>query len=187
MGGRTVTVLLLVAYAVFGAARAAAQVSATRESAETSTVDLQTRLKDVPVVERDGRLWVDLDPGDGERPIEGEAWLRALHAAQEDQRSRGFLYVLFNITKPWGFAWVAIGFLGQALFTARMVVQWWASEKEKRSVIPIAFWWGSLFGGMLLLVYFVWRKDIVGIVGQSTGVFVYSRNLVLIHRRGADA
>ncbi|MCY2961597.1 MAG: lipid-A-disaccharide synthase N-terminal domain-containing protein [Planctomycetota bacterium] len=101
--------------------------------------------------------------------------------------SSGFLYRLFNITKPWSFAWIAVGFLGQALFTFRMVLQWYASEKEKRSVIPVAFWWGSLFGGILLFVYFVWRKDIVGIVGQSTGIFVYARNLVLIHRRPLPA
>jgi lipid-A-disaccharide synthase-like uncharacterized protein len=75
-----------------------------------------------------------------------------------------------------------VGFLGQALFTFRMVLQWYASEKEKRSVIPVGFWWGSLFGGILLFAYFAWRKDVVGIVGQSTGIFVYARNLILIHR-----
>ena len=72
--------------------------------------------------------------------------------------------------------------MGQVMFTFRMVVQWWASEKHKRSVVPVSFWWGSLFGGALLFAYFVWRKDIVGVVGQSTGVFVYTRNLVLIHQ-----
>jgi lipid-A-disaccharide synthase-like uncharacterized protein len=92
--------------------------------------------------------------------------------------------VLFNITKPAGFLWVAIGFLGQAAFTFRMLLQWWASEKAGRSVIPIAFWYGSLAGGVLLLVYFVWRKDVVGVIGQSTGVFVYARNIMLV-RRGA--
>ncbi|MBL8861807.1 MAG: lipid-A-disaccharide synthase N-terminal domain-containing protein [Planctomycetes bacterium] len=81
--------------------------------------------------------------------------------------------------------WIAVGFAGQALFTLRMVLQWYASEKEKRSVVPVAFWWGSLAGGILLLSYFVWRKDVVGVVGQSTGVFVYARNLILIHQNRA--
>ncbi|MCE9593041.1 MAG: lipid-A-disaccharide synthase N-terminal domain-containing protein [Planctomycetes bacterium] len=78
--------------------------------------------------------------------------------------------------------WVTLGFAGQALFTGRMLLQWWASEKLKRSVVPESFWWASLVGGLMLLVYFVWRKDVVGVVGQSTGAFVYARNLVLIHR-----
>ncbi len=148
-------------------------------------VDLQGRIKDLKLVEIDGSLFVR--PQDGAAPVRGEEWLRALQTAQEHQREQGFLYVLFNITKPWSFAWIAIGFAGQALFTMRMVVQWLASEKEKRSVIPVAFWWGSLFGGILLFVYFVWRKDIVGTVGQSTGIVVYARNLILIHRRAPAA
>jgi len=92
-----------------------------------------------------------------------------------------------NISKPWGFLWISVGFLGQAMFTFRMVLQWWASEKHKRSVVPVGFWWGSLIGGAMLFAYFIWRKDIVGIVGQSTGVFVYARNLVLIYRGGHNA
>lgn len=148
-------------------------------------VDLQGRIKDLVVVEIEGSLFVR--PEEDARLVRGDEWLRALHATQEHQREQGFLYVLFNITKPWSFAWIAIGFAGQALFTMRMVVQWLASEKEKRSVIPVAFWWGSLFGGILLFVYFVWRKDIVGTLGQSTGIVVYARNLILIHRRAPAA
>lgn len=160
---------------------------AVAEAAEpaSAAVDLQGRLKDVELVDRDGAVFVRTPDGGG--LVRGDEWLRALHDAQVGQRERGFFYVLFNITKPWSFAWIAIGFAGQALFTMRMVLQWYASEKEKRSVIPVAFWWGSLFGGILLFVYFVWRKDIVGIVGQSTGIFVYARNLVLIHRQPTPA
>lgn len=131
------------------------------------------------------RLVVRTDAGDVElTPAQFSA---ALYETQHELESAGFLYRLFNITKPWSFAWIAIGFAGQALFTFRMVLQWYVSEKEKRSVIPVAFWWGSLFGGILLFVYFIWRKDIVGVVGQSTGIFVYARNLVLIHRRAVPA
>ena len=71
----------------------------------------------------------------------------------------------------------------QVLFTGRMLVQWLASEKRKRSVVPVAFWWMSLIGGVMLLTYFIWRKDIVGVAGQSTGLLVYGRNLILIRRR----
>jgi len=113
-------------------------------------------------------------------PDEFVGWL---WDAQQEQKRNGWLYLLLNITTPWGFLWVAVGFGGQALFTLRMLLQWLASEREGRSVVPVAFWWGSLVGGMMLLVYFAWRRDIVGVVGQSTGVFVYGRNLVLIHRQ----
>ena len=78
--------------------------------------------------------------------------------------------------------WLAIGFLGQAIFSARFIVQWLVSEKEKRSVIPIAFWYLSLCGGITLLLYSIYKKDPVFILGQSTGVFIYTRNLLLIHR-----
>jgi lipid-A-disaccharide synthase-like uncharacterized protein len=77
---------------------------------------------------------------------------------------------------------VALGLGGQLLFTGRMLVQWFASEKSKRSVIPVAFWWMSLIGSTMLLIYFIWRRDIVGIIGQATGWVIYIRNLVLIRR-----
>jgi lipid-A-disaccharide synthase-like uncharacterized protein len=78
--------------------------------------------------------------------------------------------------------WLAIGFLGQILFSMRFLVQWIASEKRRESVIPVAFWYFSIGGGLLLFAYSVWRLDPVFIVGQSLGVFIYSRNLYLIHR-----
>jgi lipid-A-disaccharide synthase-like uncharacterized protein len=87
----------------------------------------------------------------------------------------------------WDLIWVCIGFGGQAMFTARFAVQWFASERAGRSLIPIAFWYFSLAGGLVLLAYAIHRKDPVIIVGQSTGVFIYLRNLVLIKReRGTD-
>ena len=76
--------------------------------------------------------------------------------------------------------WMAIGFLGQAIFTARFLVQWVVSEKKRDSVVPVAFWWLSLFGGMTLLSYAVSRRDPVIIVGQGMGLFVYIRNLMLV-------
>jgi len=78
--------------------------------------------------------------------------------------------------------WLIIGFLGQALFSMRFLIQWIKSEREKRSTIPIAFWYFSLAGGASLLVYAIHRKDPVFILGQATGLFIYSRNLYLIFR-----
>lgn len=101
-----------------------------------------------------------------------------------DQRSHSSWWsLLFNITSPAGILWVALGLGAQLLFTGRMLVQWIASEKAQRSVVPEAFWWMSLIGGTMLLVYFIWRRDIVGIVGQAPGWIIYARNLFLIHRR----
>jgi len=144
-------------------------------------IDLQRRLGDVKVFHSLHGNTVTV----GNEGLDGEQFLERLYEAQQAQEGKGFLYKLLNITTPWGILWVSVGFLGQALFTFRMVLQWLVSEREKRSVVPVGFWWGSLFGGMMLFAYFIWRKDIVGIVGQSTGVFVYARNLVLIYRHRA--
>jgi lipid-A-disaccharide synthase-like uncharacterized protein len=76
--------------------------------------------------------------------------------------------------------WLAVGFAGQALFTARFVVQWAASERRRDAVVPVAFWWLSLLGGMALLSYAIARRDPVIVVGQALGLFVYARNLMLI-------
>lgn len=76
--------------------------------------------------------------------------------------------------------WLGIGFAGQLLFTSRFLVQWIASERAKRSVVPVAFWWFSLAGGATLLAYAIWRGDPVFALGQATGLVVYIRNLMLI-------
>ncbi|MFC7064525.1 lipid-A-disaccharide synthase N-terminal domain-containing protein [Brucella rhizosphaerae] len=76
--------------------------------------------------------------------------------------------------------WIILGFIAQACFTMRFVVQWLASEKAKKSVMPVAFWFFSLFGGALLLIYAIQRKDPVFIAGQALGLIVYVRNLWLI-------
>ncbi len=81
--------------------------------------------------------------------------------------------------KTWTF-WLAVGFLGQAIFTARFVVQWLVSERKRDSVVPVAFWWLSLMGGTALLSYATWRRDPVIIIGQTMGLLVYVRNLMLV-------
>jgi lipid-A-disaccharide synthase-like uncharacterized protein len=82
---------------------------------------------------------------------------------------------------------MVFGFAGQALFSARFIVQWLASEAKKKSVIPLAFWYFSLAGGIFLLIYATLRHDPVFILGQAAGLVVYVRNLVLIYRHRGEA
>ena len=77
---------------------------------------------------------------------------------------------------------LAVGLAGQAFFSMRFLVQWIASEKAGKSVVPLAFWYLSIGGGSTLLAYAICRRDPVFILGQSTGLFVYLRNLYLIKR-----
>jgi len=79
--------------------------------------------------------------------------------------------------------WLSVGFLGQAFFSSRFLVQWIASERKKESVVPVAFWFFSIGGGATLLIYAIYRQDPVFILGQGAGLFVYARNLYLIRRK----
>jgi lipid-A-disaccharide synthase-like uncharacterized protein len=83
--------------------------------------------------------------------------------------------------------WLVVGFIGQAMFGARFLVQWIASERQRRSVIPIAFWHFSIAGSLIVLAYAIHRLDPVFILGQSVGSFIYARNLYLLHRERAQA
>lgn len=78
--------------------------------------------------------------------------------------------------------WVLVGLLGQLMFTARFMIQWIASERAGRSVIPVAFWYFSLVGGAIVLAYGLHKWEPVIIMGQLPGVLIYSRNLWLIHK-----
>lgn len=78
---------------------------------------------------------------------------------------------------------LGIGLLAQAMFSARFLVQWVISERRGESVVPIAFWYFSLAGGLMLFTYALLRKDLVIMLGQGTGILIYSRNLWLIHRK----
>lgn len=78
--------------------------------------------------------------------------------------------------------WTAIGFLGQFFFSLRFLVQWLQSEKARKSVVPVAFWYFSVLGGVTLLVYAIHQEDPVFIFGQGLGLVIYARNLVLIHK-----
>lgn len=90
-----------------------------------------------------------------------------------------YLADVFFIRLDW---WVLLGLIAQALFTARFLVQWIASERAGHSVIPVAFWIFSIFGGALLLIYALYRRDAVFIAGQAFSFFVYARNLYFVMR-----
>lgn len=81
--------------------------------------------------------------------------------------------------------WLGVGFGGQAMFAARFIVQWWHSERSRRSVIPMGFWYCSLGGGATLLLYAIHRREWVFMVGQASGLVVYLRNMHLIRRERA--
>jgi lipid-A-disaccharide synthase-like uncharacterized protein len=99
-----------------------------------------------------------------------------------DAAARPWYHKVMNVYTPIGMAWVAMGLLGQVLFTGRMIVQWLVSEKKGESTVPVAFWWMSLIGATMLITYFIWRQDMVGILGQGAGWLIYVRNLRLIYR-----
>ncbi|TPE52641.1 lipid-A-disaccharide synthase N-terminal domain-containing protein [Amaricoccus solimangrovi] len=91
------------------------------------------------------------------------------------------LFEFFHVDH-WGeFWWVIIGLLGQVAFSARFIIQWIKSEQARKSVMPVAFWYFSIAGGVILLAYAIHRRDPVFILGQAAGLFIYARNLWLIH------
>lgn len=93
-----------------------------------------------------------------------------------------FLLEFIPHNNPYQMMWAGIGLAGQALFMSRFLIQLWQSEKAKRSVIPIEFWYLSIAGGLVTLSYAIHRRDLVFTLAQMLGLFVYARNLYLIHR-----
>ena len=92
------------------------------------------------------------------------------------------MLTFFNELTSTEIVFLSIGFTGQGLFASRFIVQWLYSEKIGTSSIPIAFWFLSIFGGMGLLTYAIFRQDPVIIIGQIFGIFIYIRNLFLIYK-----
>ena len=82
---------------------------------------------------------------------------------------------------------IVVGFAGQGLFAMRFIIQWLSSEKQAKSVIPVAFWYFSIGGGAVLLLYAIWRQDPVIICGQGLGLLIYLRNLYFIRRDGGNS
>jgi len=83
--------------------------------------------------------------------------------------------------------WLALGFVAQLLFAMRFIVQWVASERARRSIVPETFWYFSFGGGLLLFAYAVYRMDPVFILGQGSGLFIYLRNIQMIWKAKAPA
>lgn len=104
-----------------------------------------------------------------------------------DAEATHWLMKLLLVDSWSGVALAVYGLAAQALFMSRMMVQWIASERAQKSVIPVAFWWLSLSGAAMLIVYGVLRQDIVIIAAQAFGFIVYTRNLMLISRERRDA
>ncbi len=90
------------------------------------------------------------------------------------------LLALFHVGSTAELIWLLVGFGGQLLFSARFLVQWITSERSRRSVVPVAFWYFSIAGSMVLLAYAIYRLDPVFIAGQLFGFVIYARNLMLI-------
>ena len=95
-----------------------------------------------------------------------------------------YLHEVFVAKFQW---WVLLGYVAQILFTMRFLVQWIASERARKSVVPVAFWFFSIGGGVLLLIYALYRRDPVFIAGQAFGLVVYMRNLYFIIINGRQA
>lgn len=114
-------------------------------------------------------------------PLPADEFWSIIRRVQGAGGERPVLLTALNVSSWVGVAWVAFGFVGQLAFFGRMALQWVASERAGRSVVPAAFWWLSLVGGLMLFTYFVWRKEVVGVMGQSAGVVIYMRNLALIY------
>jgi lipid-A-disaccharide synthase-like uncharacterized protein len=91
-----------------------------------------------------------------------------------------------NVSSPWEVWWLLLGAAATAAFTLRWIVQWVASERRGESVVPTAFWWSSLIGATMLLVYYIGRREPIGVLGTAIGWAVYGRNLYLIRHRGSE-
>ena len=95
---------------------------------------------------------------------------------------------MYNLLKMMGAAtpadalWLTVGVLGQLMFTARFIVQWWASERAGRSVVPVMFWYFSILGSLIVLAYGIHKLEPVIIIGQLPGTVIYARNLWLIRK-----
>ncbi|MEM7624397.1 MAG: lipid-A-disaccharide synthase N-terminal domain-containing protein [Planctomycetota bacterium] len=179
MNRYTLACLALVS-CVVGSAVTAKQASLSDGDA---SINLQGRVGDIDVVDGVDGLWVEHDG----RTYSAEQYLALIRVQQDRRDAGGPVFHVLNITTATGVLWVGLGLLGQLLFTGRMVVQWLVSEKQRRSVVPPVFWYLSLAGATMLLAYFVWRKDIVGVLGQATGWAIYARNVFLIRRSGGEA
>ena len=149
--------------------------------------NLSDRLASLEIIEskEDGRPVVVFDKGkDGEElRLTGDEFLGEIRGRQRNESGQSMAFRVLDITAWTGLLWVLFGLLGQAVFMGRMIAQWLASERARSSVVPPVFWWISLIGSSMLMIYFIWRVEIVGLLGQTTGWLIYVRNLWFIYGR----
>jgi len=150
----------------------------------------KVRVEQTPVPSPDGSIvyryrFLDWDE-EGNTQLSADEFQATL-AQNGTSTSRNRLLRFFNVSEFGMLAWVGLGLGGQAVFAGRMVVQWLVSERKKRSVVPPLFWYMSLAGGLMLNIYFIWRHDVVGVLGQSTGLVIYLRNITLLGGRRVPA
>jgi lipid-A-disaccharide synthase-like uncharacterized protein len=88
-----------------------------------------------------------------------------------------------DVHRTWELWWLVFGFIAQAMFFCRWIIQWVSSEKKRESHVPELFWWLSLVGATMTLIYFIGRREPIGVLGQSVGWIVYTRNLHLIRSK----
>ena len=115
---------------------------------------------------------------EGKAPLTAEEFFAEVHSRQV---KLPYLLRKLDITSRASLLWVVFGLAAQGVFAGRMLVQWYASEKAKASIVPNAFWWMSLVGSSMCIIYFIWRKEPVGVLGQATGWLIYVRNLWMIY------
>ncbi|MCX5688484.1 MAG: lipid-A-disaccharide synthase N-terminal domain-containing protein [Planctomycetota bacterium] len=124
----------------------------------------------------------------GSQPMSEKEFQKVL-ATVAAPTQRSWLLKLLNVSAYNKLWWPALGFLGQIVFAGRMWVQWLASERSRKSVVPPIFWYMSLAGGLISATYFIWRQDLVGVVGQTSGIWIYARNIYLMraHAKGPQS
>jgi lipid-A-disaccharide synthase-like uncharacterized protein len=162
----------------------------SQETAPDHSVAIKAQIKDA----RDQAYLIKNPEGGYSYQIKGDDGVKALLTPEQfaarqfdEQNGRSWFLRACNVTSYVGLAWIVVGLIGQVMFTGRMIVQWLVTEKNQKSVVPVSFWWMSLIGSTMLLVYFVWRVDPIGILGQTFGWGVYLRNLYAIYKAEDEA
>jgi lipid-A-disaccharide synthase-like uncharacterized protein len=173
--GRTTGVFLVVALLLVGA-----ETAWSADRMEIRVKPPPDGVRKVLLISTDDGPRYELELADGESRVVTPTELAEL--LERDYEGRRAVFRFLNITSWAGVGWVIMGLLAQGVFAGRMIVQWLASEKAGQSIVPPVFWWMSLAGASMLITYFIWRRDIVGVIGQSTGWTIYLRNLWFIYR-----
>lgn len=151
----------------------------------TPPFNMSDRISTVVITKNDvGELVATFDGWkEGQKPLTADEFFEEVYSRQVQ-----LPYILrkLDITSRASLLWVGFGLVAQGVFAGRMLVQWYASEKAKASIVPNAFWWMSLIGSSMCIIYFIWRKEPVGVLGQATGWLIYVRNLWMIYGKSGE-